>query len=140
MDRQAALYTLIGTWHTTGRLVTGEPVELQGTDRYEWFPGGTFLLHHIDVQMGGDAVKAIEIISYDETTGKYPMHHYDSNGRLQVSEGRFNGNGWTFTAFTERGSFTFSENGSVLSGTWEKLSAQKVWEPWLYVQLTKQRD
>jgi hypothetical protein len=138
MHRQASLDTLIGTWRTTGRLASGEPLDFEGTDSYEWFPGGSFLLHHVDVTMGGDAVKAIEIISYDEATGKYPMHHFDGSGKLQVSEGRFNGNGWTFSSFTERGSFTFSEDGNVLSGTWEKLSEKKVWEPWLHVQLKKQ--
>ncbi len=138
MQRHPALETLAGTWRTTGQLVADPSQQLEGTDSYEWYEGSSLLIHRIAVTMGTEQVVGLEVISYDEDLRHFSMHHFDATGRLQVSAGSFHDNTWTFTSASERGVFTFSSNGQVLSGTWEKLSDNSKWEPWLAVRLEKQ--
>jgi hypothetical protein len=46
------LGALVGRWRSEGHVV-GEPsVPIEGTDIYEWLPGGFFLVHHVDVVVG----------------------------------------------------------------------------------------
>jgi len=45
------------------------PVPITGTDIYEWLPGGFFLLHHVDVVIGEQAVRAIELIGEYDPAG-----------------------------------------------------------------------
>ena len=57
---------LVGRWRSEGPVVGEVPVPITGTDIYEWLPGGFFLLHHVDVVIGEQAVPAIELIGeYD---------------------------------------------------------------------------
>lgn len=129
------LQVFVGTWKTEGETRAGD--KISGTDSYEWFPGGHFLQHHINVQMGGQQVKGLEMIGYDPATGKYPMHFYDNQGNNTVSQATEHNGAWTFTGEKERGTFTFSENGNVLSGTWEGSENGKDWAPIMDVKLTK---
>lgn len=96
------------------------------------------MLHHVAVKMGDENMVALEIISNGETDDYFPMHFFGAGGATPASEGSFSNGTWTFTSATERGMFTFSNDGKILSGTWEKLSENKKWEPWLQVVLTKQ--
>ena len=62
------------------------PVE--GTDVYEWLPGGFFLVHHVDVVVGDQPVQAIEIIG----------RAYDNLGNVTAMRARVDDDGvWTFT-------------------------------------------
>ena len=65
-----------GNWQTTGtlRINENEQVSFKGTDRYEWLPGGFFMLHTVDVMMNGVRKENIEIIGYDPLSDTYPMH------------------------------------------------------------------
>jgi len=45
------------------------PVPITGTDIYEWLPGGFFLLHRVDVVIGEQAVRAIELIGEYDPAG-----------------------------------------------------------------------
>ena len=60
---------LVGRWRSEGPVVGEVPVPITGTDIYEWLPGGFFLLHHVDVVIGEQAVRAIELIGEYDPAG-----------------------------------------------------------------------
>lgn len=129
------LQPFIGTWKTEGQTSTGE--KITGTDSYEWFPGGHFIQHNVAVQMGGQQVIGLEMISFDASTSKYPMHFYDNQGNNTISQATEHNGAWTFTGEKERGTFTFSEGGNVIQGTWEGSENGKDWAPIMDIKLTK---
>ncbi|MGV9325473.1 hypothetical protein [Streptosporangium sandarakinum] len=49
-----ALDRLVGTWKITGGA--------EGTVRYEWMPGGFFLLQHVDLSQSGESATGLEVI------------------------------------------------------------------------------
>ncbi|GAB3477021.1 DUF1579 family protein [Amycolatopsis cihanbeyliensis] len=59
------LEAVVGRWRSKGRTVPTETepsIEISGTDTYEWLDGGFFLVHHVDVRLGGERYRAIELI------------------------------------------------------------------------------
>ncbi|TVX92534.1 DUF1579 family protein [Paenibacillus agilis] len=79
------LNVFVGKWNTEGVVtdaVSGSTVTLKATDTYEWLPGGYFLIHHVDGQIGEAEVKAIEMIGYDASSQMYFTHSYDNQGNL----------------------------------------------------------
>jgi hypothetical protein len=107
------------------------------TDRYEWMPGGFFLLHHVEARMGDTRLTALEVIGYDPSTDSYPMRSYDSMGNVGTHQGRLRDGTWTFTGAAERFTGTFGDDGDTLSGLWERSADGATWEPWMDVTLTR---
>jgi len=76
-DRVRALDRLVGTWTVTGGA--------EGTVRYEWMPGGHFLVQHVELEQYGEPVTGFEVIGHlhpfgepigDEIVSRF----YDSAG------------------------------------------------------------
>ena len=72
-----ALDRLVGTWAITGGAA--------GTVRYEWMPGGFFLLQHVDLTQFGQPVTGLEVIGnlrpFGEPAGTDVVSRfYDSTG------------------------------------------------------------
>jgi hypothetical protein len=78
------LTTIAGQWRTSGHVIGDPQVPVTGTDIYEVFPGGYFLVHHIDVTVGGQSVRGIEIIGVPDGEGGYLGRSYDSDGNAEV--------------------------------------------------------
>jgi hypothetical protein len=55
-------WSIAGRWATDGHMIADPPVSVSGFDTYEVLAGGYFLVHHVDVQVGDQSVRAIEII------------------------------------------------------------------------------
>lgn len=128
-----------GAWKTTGEIKATETtpaIPIEGTDTYEWLPGGWFLLHRVDVRMGDEQIDSVEIIGYDPSTGKYPMHYFGYQGSTGVMHAAVNENTWTFTGETERFTGSFNESGDVISGKWERLDGSD-WVHWMDINLKK---
>lgn len=134
-----ALAPFVGRWRTRGEVrASGSTpaLEIAGTDAYEWLPGGFFLLHRVDVRIGGDPVQAIEIIGWDAEAGTYFMRSYDSQGGTGEMTATVAGGVWTFTGDAERFTGEFGEGGRTLSGHWQRREGAD-WCPWMDVHLTK---
>ncbi|KQS28025.1 DUF1579 family protein [Dyadobacter sp. Leaf189] len=115
------LNRLAGKWKTTGKLGKEATTNnIEGTDTYEWIPGGFFLLHTVDVIMDGERKQSIEVIGYDLLSGTYPMHFYDDIGESGGMSGSFDGDKWTISSPEMRFHGAFTQNDQVLSGTWER--------------------
>lgn len=133
------LDAFVGTWKTKGEIKTTDnnpAIPIEGTDTYEWLPGGNFLIHRVDVRMGGEQIDSIEIIGYDPSTGKYPMHYFGHQGSTGVMHAIVEGNTWTFTGETERFTGSFNESGDVITGKWEQVD-ESGWVHWMDIKLTK---
>lgn len=136
----AALAPFVGRWSTSGEVLANgstPALEIAGVDEYEWLPGGFFLLHRVDVRIGGAPAQALEIIGWDAERGTYFMRSFDHQGNTGEMQASLGGDGtWTFTGDAERFTGAFSDGGDSLSGRWERREDDR-WLPWMDVRLTK---
>jgi hypothetical protein len=129
-----------GKWKTTGVIipVNGNPeVFVHGYDSYEWWPGGFFLLHRVDVFVGTDRNETIEIISYDSSTNSYRMQFFDNKGTQGLMTARFDNDIWRYQGETLRFKGGFNENKTVFSGTWEQSDGRN-WCQFMDIRLEKE--
>ena len=113
----------IGIWHTTGSMKTnddGDDIPIVGTDSYEWFPGGFFLIHKANVLIGTERKQSMEIISFDAAANRYPMHFFDNQGESGTMYASEHHGIWTFISDNLRFTGAFSEDAKTLSGIWEQ--------------------
>jgi hypothetical protein len=125
----------VGRWRSRGRTVDG--VDIAGTDVYEWFPGGRFLVHHVDVSMGGTAVRVLEMIGPDDGSGAVPMRAFDNDGgygemRLTVRDD----GAVVFGDAEARAPVTFGPTGATMAAHWERF-ADGSWSPWMDMEFTR---
>ncbi|WP_420128047.1 DUF1579 family protein [Longimicrobium sp.] len=136
----AALAPFIGRWRTSGQVLasgSAPALEIAGVDEYEWLPGGFFLLHRVDVRIGGEPARALEIIGWDAGRGTYFMRSFDDQGNAGEMQARVHADGtWRFAGDTERFTGVFSDGGDTLTGRWERREGDE-WLPWMDVHLTK---
>jgi Protein of unknown function (DUF1579) len=135
----ARLAPFVGRWRTAGRVretPDAPAAHIEGTDTYEWLAGGFFLLHRVDVTMGGERVEALEVIGWDAGRGAYFMRSFDSFGNAGVMWANEQGGLWSFAGDTERFTGGFGDGGRTLSGAWERREGAE-WIPWMEVRLTK---
>jgi hypothetical protein len=58
---------------------------VEGADLYEVLPGGHFLVHRVDVTVGGQEVRAIEVIGEpDSDSDAYLARSFDNEGNFEV--------------------------------------------------------
>jgi hypothetical protein len=133
---------LVGRWSSEGRTVPGpsEPeVRISGTDTYEWMAGGHFLVHRVDVRMGGEQVEVVEMIGpYDPSDGSYPMRSFDNQGNFVTMTARVGDDGvWTLTGASERATLTVGEDGATMTARWERSDDGSGWRHWMDMNLTR---
>ncbi|MCR8843463.1 DUF1579 domain-containing protein [Paenibacillus sp. SC116] len=134
------LNVFVGKWNTEGIVkdaASGSTVTLKAMDTYEWLPGGYFLIHHVDGQMGDSEVKAIEMIGYDAASQMYITHSYDNQGNMNKYQAMLLDNNWTIAGQSERFSGRFSDDRMILTGEWKLLNESSNWEHWMDIKLTK---
>jgi hypothetical protein len=135
----ARLAPFVGRWKTAGQVLSGDATpefEFAGTDTYEWVPGGFFLLHRVDVNMGGERVQALEIIGWDAEREAYFARSYDHQGNVAEMRAVVRDGTWTFLGDAERFTGAFGDHGATLGGRWERREGGR-WLPWMDVRLTK---
>jgi hypothetical protein len=153
--RHEQLSAIAGRWRTSG-YVFGDPcVPVEGTDHYEVLPGGHFLVHHVDVTVGGQVVRAIEVIGEpdpDSDADDYLARSFDSEGNVEVmklqidDDGtfRFSGGGDIATVAQPgnaptvqvRSALTVSEDRASMKAFWERSENGIDWEPWMDITFT----
>lgn len=144
----APLDALVGRWRSRGRTVPGraEPaIEIAGSDIYEWLAGGFFLVHHVDVRVGGEEVKVIEMIGpYDPASRTCPMRSFDNQGNFVTMRASVAGDGtWTFTGESERATLAIADDRRTMKATWERAddedgSGRRIWTDWMEMSFTKE--
>lgn len=138
--QHARLAPFVGRWRTAGEVLaseSGPALRIDGTDEYEWLPGGFFLLHRVDVRIGGEPVQALEIIGWDAERGDYFMRAFDSQGNAGSMHAGVRDGTWTFQGDAERFTGGFGADGGTLSGRWERREGGR-WLPWMDVRLARE--
>jgi Protein of unknown function (DUF1579) len=149
------LGALVGRWRSQGHVMAEPPVPVEGTDVYEWLPGGFFLVHHVDVVVGDQPVQAIEIIGeYDAATDSFTGRAYDNLGNVTVMRARVDDDGvWTFTGAGDvapvarpssadasgavRSTLTVSPDRSSMTARWERSDDGASWQPWMDMRFSR---
>jgi hypothetical protein len=152
--RADRLASIEGRWSTSGVVIGDPPIPVVGSDIYEVFPGGHFLVHHVDVTVGAQAVRAIEIIGEPDTeSDAYLARSYDSDGNAEVTrlvvdaKGVFHFAGGpdiapaaqptTSTVARVRSTLTLGEDGASMTAFWERSEDGKAWQPWMDITFTR---
>ncbi|NMM91980.1 hypothetical protein B2J88_48275 [Rhodococcus sp. SRB_17] len=127
---------IIGRWKTSGTVLDedGEQVaRIDGTDEYEWMPGGGWVVHRVDVAMGDDRVHALELIGeHDAVTGTYAMRAFDGSGAYGTMAAHLNADGsWTFQGDGMRSTLWPSEDRLSMTARWERQDNSGSWIRWM---------
>ena len=138
----AHLDPLIGVWRTRGDILgdDGEPVgQVDGTDAYEWL-GRSYVIHRVDVRMGDDPVRALEIIGpYDAASGAYATRAYDDQGGEEVSTATADGErSWTFRSTGAQAKLEMADDGQSMRAEWLRSDVGgETWVPWMHLVLSR---
>lgn len=135
-DNMRAFETIVGRWRTSGTAFDeqGEPVAIiDGTDEYEWMPGGRWIVHRVDVRMGDDHVQALELIGeHDAVTDTYAMRAFDGSGAYGRMTANLNADGsWTFLGDGMRSTLWPSKDKSSMTARWERQDESGSWIHWM---------
>ena len=149
------LEPIVGRWRSEGHVVGDPPIPIEGTDVYEWLPGGFFLVHHVDVTVGGEPVRGIEMIGeIDPVTGSLVARSYDDTGSVTIMHVSVDDAGvMTFTGGADvapaaqptaayprgsvRSTLTVDEDGDRMTAKWERADDGVSWEAWMDMTFTR---
>jgi hypothetical protein len=138
--KHGALSVFAGRWITQGSIrATDEsaPVEMRAIDRYEWLPGGFFMLHKVDALIGGAVLQSIEVIGYDAQQVCYVTRSYDDQGTSDGFTAQLKARAWSIDGEKVRFRGAFDASGLVLAGTWAQRSSRGRWNPRMDIELRK---
>ena len=138
--KHRALDIFAGKWITQGtiRATKGTAAaEMHAIDRYEWLPGGYFMLHKVDALIAGNVSQSIEVMGYDKAQGCYVTRSYDDQGMTEEFTARLKGQAWFIDGENVRFKGGFNAGGTLLAGTWEQRKDNKQWIPWMDIELRK---
>jgi hypothetical protein len=107
------------------------PTTIHGTATFEWLQGGTFLIERSSLDEAAFPA-SISIIGYNDTTGNYTQHYFDSRGVERVYEMSLLDSTlkvWRQDpGFSQRFTGTFSEDSNTITSRWEKAIDGLNWE------------
>jgi hypothetical protein len=135
------LAPLIGDWHTEGEMYgddgTTVVARIDGTDAYEWL--GPFVVHRVDVVIGGERTRALEIFEpYDPALGAFPTRAYDDRGGVETSAATVDGDGqWTFRAATAHAVLRVAADGRSMRAHWVVRDADGRERPWMELRFSR---
>lgn len=138
--RHDALEAWVGRWINEGHMIDDEgspEVKIATSDVYEWAPGGFFLVHSAYGRIGEFDVGGTEIIGYDETSGAYRSHFFDSQGNVTVSSLVAEDETWTYQGDTTRATVEFSHDRRVQTVLHERTDDGATCRPSMKVTLVK---
>jgi hypothetical protein len=141
------LWSIAGRWRTSGHVIGDPTTPVVGTDIYELFPGGHFLVHEVDVTVGDQPVRAIEIIGEPDGSGGSLARSFDSAGDAELmhltidDDGVFHfaGGGDVASAAQPTGvptawvrsTLTIAPDRQSMTALWERSDDGTTWQPWM---------
>jgi hypothetical protein len=152
--RHERLWAIAGDWATSGRVISDPPLPVSGSDIYEILPAGYFLVHHVDVTVGSQAVRAIEVIGEAASRdGTFLARSYDNHGSSEVMELTIDYEGvFHFTGGPEiatvaqpasastarvRSTLRVAWDRDSMTALWERSEDGVNWEPWMDMTFTR---
>jgi hypothetical protein len=145
---------IVGRWRTEGHVIAEKTIPVRGSDVYESFPGGHFLIHHVDVTVGESPVRAIEIIGeLDDRTDAVLARAYDDQGAMTVMKVRIDDAGvWHFSGGGDiapgaqlevgmtqhvRSTLEIAADRQTMTAFWERTGDGETWAPWMDIRFTR---
>lgn len=129
---------LIGRWKTSGSVFDEhgrKTISIAGTDEYEWMTGGHWIIHRVDVMMGDDHVRALELIGDHDAEGdSYTFRAFDSSGSFDTMIATQRPDGaWKIQGDGVRTTLSPGEDGSFMTAHWEREVDNKsgTWIRWI---------
>ncbi len=127
---------------------------MKGSDTYEVLPGGYFLVHHVDVTVGDQEVRAIEVIGEPAPdVGGFLARSFDDQGNAEVmrvtvdDEGVFHFTGGPeiasaaqpadTTTARVRSTLRVAPDRRSMTALWERSEDGHSWEPWMNITFTR---
>ncbi len=135
-----ALDAWVGRWINEGHTVNadGSPgLRITTSDVYEWAPGGFFVVHTAYGRVAEFGGGAIEILGYDDTSGDYTSHLFDSQGNVVLCRLVARGDTWTYYGDTTRSTVEFSDDHHVQTVLHERKDDGTTYAPSMRVRLVK---
>ena len=121
-------FAVAGRWRVAGQ--NHEPEAPYAADeRYEWLPGGFFLIYHFNAQVGDADHRGLGYLGYDADKRAYWARRIDNLGHVQGYEVTFNDRTWIFSGERERATMTFSEDGQTQTIRWDQSNDGLDWRP-----------
>lgn len=149
------LWSIAGEWATDGHVVGDPPVPVKGTDTYEVLAGRYFLVHHVDVTVGDQEVRAIEVIGEPADGAGFLARSFDNQGNAEVmlvtvdDEGVFHFTGGPEVAAAAqpadamtarvRSTLTVASDRRSMTALWERSEDGHSWEPWMNIMFTRRK-
>lgn len=126
------LEPFVGEWN----LEASFPNAPVGRAVFEWILDGRFLVERSEVPVP-EAPDGFCLVSPDADGGGYTQHYFDSRGVVRLYAMTFEDGLWTLTrekadfsplSFSQRYTGRFSDEGNVITGSWETSDDGSTWE------------
>jgi hypothetical protein len=147
------LHAIAGRWDTSGYVMGVPRISIVGTDIYEVLAGGYFLVHRVDVMVGEQPVRAIEIIGERDRSGGFFARSFDNDGNAELMHLTIDDNGvFHFGGGPEiapaakpadappshvRSTLTVAEDQRSMTAFWERSEDGSSWHPWMDVSFRR---
>jgi hypothetical protein len=132
---------LLGRWSTAGTVnatIDAAEIKFQGTDTYDLILDGKFILHKVDVMMGGEHIEVVEIIGESASTNKgYALRSFDNRGVYTEMSADLDAQDQLVINGDKMRAFLKASGPGKLSARWERLAENANWIPWMDLTLTK---
>lgn len=140
MDEAPSMAALIGDWRTEGEVFgeDGQTVvaRVEGSDVYERL--GPTVVHHVDVVIGGDRTRALEIFEpYDTERGVFPTRAYDDQGGVETSTTDVRDGVWTFHAGAASATLRLAKDGASMQAHWTVQEPNGDQRRWMLLRFTR---
>jgi hypothetical protein len=132
-----ALDVFVGSWHAQGTAYgeqqraedpLASAIPWTSDETYRWMPGGCFLIHHWEAQVGRQSFRGTEIIGHDNEDGFY-AHLFDDRGHHRTYLVARDGPIWTFSEPETRATITVGSGGGRLDIAWQWRHGGAEWLP-----------
>lgn len=100
------LDAFVGSWTTVGTAQAsplGPAGRLSTVESFEWLPGGFFLVHRWEGQLGSAEVNGLEVLGFDARTKVYTSRFFDQAGMTGTLRANPQGNAWSWAGDTDIG-------------------------------------
>ena len=116
----AQLEAFTGRWHAEGRVYAsayGEAARWVSEERYEWLPGGHFLVNRWDARVGQRDFEGLTVLGRDPAGGWFAAF-YDNGGNAPRYRVSVEGSVWTFSGDEQRAFYEMSPGAMKIHWEW----------------------
>lgn len=126
-----ALAVLVGEWDAAISFPRDPQIVFRGHASIQWWEDGAFLIMRADMAQP-EFPNVVAIIGRDDAAETYDMLHFDSRGVSRRYAMRLNDRVWEIwreaPGFSQRFTGTLSDDGTTITGHWDRSSDSTTWE------------